>query len=67
MSLAYISSNHIEISVTEYVGKPCIAQRFASVKKTMYAIFFSTRELAVRALVPKSRSMNASFCKKISF
>ena len=40
--------------------RPCIAKRITSVKKVMYAIFFTPNGLAVQVSIPKY-SMNTRF------
>ena len=41
--------------------RPCIAKRITSVKKVMYAIFFTPNELAIQVSIPKGKSMNTRF------
>ena len=38
--------------------RPCIAPRITSAKKVMYALFLSTKGLAIQVLIPKGRSMS---------
>ena len=42
-------------------GRPCIAKRITSVKKVMYAIFFTPNGLAIQVSIPKGKSMNTRF------
>ena len=44
----------------------CIATRITNAKTVMYAIFFTTKGLAIQVLIPKGRSINASFHKEKS-
>ena len=39
----------------------CIAKRITSVKKVMYAIFFTPNGLAIEVSIPKGKSMNTRF------
>ena len=52
------------IWLTKDIRRPCIAKRIASMKNVMYAIFVTTKELAIKVPVPKGKSMNARFYKK---
>ena len=42
-------------------ARPCIAKRITSVKKVMYAIFFTPNRLAIQISIPKGKSMNTRF------
>ena len=52
-----------KIWATKYCKRPCIAKRTMSVKKVMYAIFFSNQGPAIQVAVPKGKSVNAKFYK----
>ena len=41
--------------------RPCIAKRISSVKKVMYAIFFTPNVLALQVSIPKGKSMNTRY------
>ena len=43
--------------------RPCIAKRTISIKKVMYAIFFTNQGPAIQIAVPKGKSANARFYK----
>ena len=53
-----------QVWLTKNAKRPCIAKRMTSVKKVMYAIFFTTKGLAIQVPVPKGKSMNARFTRK---
>ena len=46
--------------------RPCIAKRITSVKKVMYAIFFTPNGLAIQVSIPKGKSMNTKFLENLS-
>ena len=41
--------------------RPFIAKMITSVKKVMYAIFFTPNGLAIQVSIPKGKSMNTMF------
>ena len=47
--------------LTKNARRPCIAKRITSVKKVMYAIFFTPNGLAIQVSIPKGKSMNTRF------
>ena len=47
--------------------RPCIAKRITSVKKVIYAIFFTPNGLAIQVSIPKGKSMNTRFCGSFMF
>lgn len=52
-----------KIWATKGSRRPCIAKRTMSVKKVMYAIFFTNQGHAIQIAVPKGKSVNAKFYK----
>ena len=52
-----------KIWATKACNRPCIAKRTISVKKVMYAIFFTNQGPAIRVAVPKGKTVNAKFYK----
>ena len=52
-----------KIWATKACKRPCIAKRTISVKKVMYAIFFTNQGPAIQVAVPKGKTVNAKFYK----
>ena len=50
--------------LTKDARRTCIAKRIPSVKKVVYSIFFSTKELAIQVPLPKGKSAKQGFIGK---
>jgi hypothetical protein len=55
------SERYIKIWATKGSQRPCIAKRTMSVKKVIYAIFFTNQGHAIQISEPKGKSVNAKF------
>ena len=54
-----------KIWATKHMKRPCIAKRTMSVRKVMYAIFFTNQGPAIQIAVPKGKSVNSKFYRGV--
>ena len=50
--------------VYQNARRPCIAKRITSVKKVMYAIFFTPNGLAIQVSIPEYKVLQEQFLRK---
>ena len=53
------------IWATKNARRPCIAKRIRTVKKVLYAIFFTNKGSAIQIPVPKGRTVTGKFYKTL--
>lgn len=54
-----------KVWATKNMKRPCIAKRTISARKVMYAIFFTNQGPALQMAVPKGKSVNSKFYRKV--